>query len=80
MQYNDLLKGKKILIGTHATPIRVLNSMWQGLPIEETKNIPWVSNASVTCVDYWDDGRYFIRTNGFDEYLGDNKSGLPKGI
>ena len=73
-------KGKKILIGIHATPIRVLTSLWQGLNIEETKNIPWVSNASVTCVEYWDNGEYFIRTNGFDEYLGDNKSGLPKGI
>jgi len=73
-------KDKKILIATHATPIRVLTALWRGLPIEETKNIPWVSNASVTCVEYRDDGKYFIRTNGFDEYLGNNKSGLPKGI
>lgn len=73
-------RGKKILIATHATPIRVLSCIWNGVSVEEAKNIPWVTNASTTCVEYNDDGTYFIRANSFDAYLGDNTSKISRRI
>lgn len=44
--------GKSILIGTHATPIRVMACVWQNKDITEIQNIVFVPNASVTVVKY----------------------------
>ena len=44
--------GKNILIGTHATPTRVMGCKWKGLDITEIVNLPWVPNASVSIVKY----------------------------
>lgn len=44
--------GKSILIGTHATPIRVMACVWQNRDITEILNITFVPNASVTTVEY----------------------------
>ncbi len=44
--------GKNILVGTHATPIRVMACVWQNRDISEIQNIVFVPNASVTVVDY----------------------------
>ncbi len=44
--------GKNILIGTHATPTRVMGCVWRGLDITEIVNLPWVPNASVCIVKY----------------------------
>ena len=44
--------GKTILIGTHATPIRVMACIWKGLDITEVVNLPWVPNASVSIINY----------------------------
>jgi len=44
--------GKTILIGTHATPARVMGCVWKGLDITEIVNLKWVPNASVSIVDY----------------------------
>ncbi len=44
--------GKNILIGTHATPIRVLACNWFGKDITEIQNVVFVPNASVTIVKY----------------------------
>ena len=43
-------EGKTIVITTHATPIRTICCKMKGLPVEELKNVPWVSNASVSVV------------------------------
>ena len=44
--------GKNILIGTHATPIRVMACIWHGLPLEKVTTLPWVPNASVSVINY----------------------------
>ncbi len=44
--------GKTILIGTHATPARVMGCVWKGLDITEIVNLKWVPNASVSIADY----------------------------
>lgn len=44
--------GKTILMGTHATPARVMGCVWKGLDITEIVNLKWVPNASVSIVKY----------------------------
>ncbi|MBE6568677.1 MAG: histidine phosphatase family protein [Ruminococcaceae bacterium] len=44
--------GKTVLIGTHATPIRAMQCMLSGKTPAEMKDTPWVSNASVSVVEY----------------------------
>ena len=44
--------GKTILIGTHATPARVMGCVWKRLDITEIVNLKWVPNASVSITDY----------------------------
>ncbi len=44
--------GKNILIGTHATPARVMGCVWKGLDITEIVNLKWVPNASVSICEY----------------------------
>ncbi len=61
--------GKTVLITTHATPIRVSQCIWEGKPLSEMKNIPWVSNASVTVAEY--DGSWHIKAVSIDEHLTD---------
>ena len=71
--------GKTVVIGTHATPIRTFMCHCMGLPLSEMKNIPWVSNASVTIVEF-DNDTFRITTPGYDAHLGDLKSALPKNV
>jgi len=72
-------EGKTLVIGTHATPLRVFMTHCLGLPLEEMKNVPWVSNASVTEVNY-DDGKFTIVTASHDAHLGDMRTALPKNV
>ena len=44
--------GKNILIGTHATPSRVMGCVWKNMDIEEIVNLKWVPNASVSICEY----------------------------
>ena len=44
--------GKTILMGTHATPSRVMGCVWKGLDITEIVSLKWVPNASVSIVRY----------------------------
>lgn len=71
--------GKIVAIGTHATPIRVTQSIIQTGGLEEMKNIPWVSNASVTVVEY-DNGKWTMPTVSYDEHLAEYITELPKNV
>ena len=73
-------KGKTVCIGTHATPIRTMLCIWQNLPLSEAKNINWVTNASVTVVDYDDDGSFKLVQAGYAEHLADICSDKLKNI
>lgn len=72
-------KGKCIAIFTHATPIRVMRSHWQGDPIERIIDYGWVANASVTETDYYPDKTMKIIKFGYDEHLTDMLT-RPTGI
>lgn len=73
-------EGKTILIATHATPIRMMMCKYLGISLKEAKNIPWVTNASVTGVRYNDDGTFDMFMKGFEGYLGKNTSKLSSKI
>jgi len=74
--------GKNILIGTHATPIRVMQCMLCGKTLDEMKNTPWTANASVTVVEYADDPAVLpkLAVVGEDAHLTALKTVLPKNV
>lgn len=72
-------EGKTILISTHATPIRVIECIWCGIPFCGMRNIKWVSNASITVADY-NDGRAEFTVRSEDSFLDNMVSVLPKDV
>ena len=73
-------EGKTVCIATHATPIRTMLCIWNGLPISEAKNFGWVKNASVTIINYNDDGTYSIVLEAESAHLRDVPSVELKNI
>lgn len=71
--------GKTVAVGTHATPIRVTQSLLQTGGLEEMENIPWVSNASVTVIEY-NEGIWKIAAVSQDEHLAQLRSTLPANV
>ncbi len=71
--------GKTVLIATHATPISTMRFLWAGENLAESKKIQWVSNASVTIVDYTD-GKPSLEVYGYDNHLTDMKTALPDNV
>lgn len=63
--------GKTIAVFTHATPIRSMLTEWQGLELESINRVPWPSNASVTVVDYLDDGSFSLPLVAYNRHLVD---------
>ena len=61
-------KGKTVLIGTHATPIRMIKCHVLGKKTEDAKDIPWAPNASATIIDV---EKNEIILDGYSEYLGE---------
>ena len=72
-------EGKTIAIFTHATPIRVIKTAWDGLALDDMKNVPWASNASVTRAEY-SDGKFKIVEYSIDEFQGELLTKLPKTV
>ncbi len=62
--------GETVAIVTHATPIRVLKTKWQGVPLSELSNVSSPPNASVTIVIYKEDGTQEIIKDGENHFLG----------
>lgn len=73
-------EGKTVCIATHATPIRTMLCIWNGLAISEAKNFGWVKNASVTIINYNDDGTYSIVLEAESAHLRDVPSVELKNI
>ncbi len=73
-------EGKTIVIATHATVVRSLQCYAMGVPLSEMKNIPYVSNASVTVIDVDKRGIFSLVEAGHDMHLNDLKSSLPANV
>lgn len=62
--------GQVVGITTHAMVLRLLISFILGKTLDEVKNVPFVSNASVTRVVY-ENGVFAMEDYGLDKHLGD---------
>lgn len=61
--------GRTVAVATHATPIRTLQCHCSGLGLGHMKDIPWVSNASITVAQY-DGGEFTLKDISLDGHLG----------
>ena len=71
--------GKTVAIATHATPIRVAQSIIESGALDEMENIPWVSNASVTVIEY-NRGTWRVVAASIDKHLAELKTVLPTNV
>ena len=75
----DAHKGECFAIFTHATPIRLMRAKWEGYPPEELKNVEFCANASVSVVEYDENGTANVLLCGYDEHQGDIATRFAKG-
>ena len=71
-------EGKTVVIVTHATPIRTLMCRIKGMELNQMKQIPWVSNASLSVVcadDVWT-----LSQESFDLHLTGIKTQFPANV
>lgn len=66
------------VIATHATPIRVICALSEGIEIADMGRVPWVSNASVSVFDF--DGQFRLIEKNITSHLGELKTDLPRGV
>jgi len=78
-QIQHVNQEKTVVVVTHGTPIRTLLCRLSGLELAQMKNIPWVSNASVTVVRV-EDNRWTIEETGIDSHLSGFKTHLPANV
>lgn len=71
--------GKTVVIATHATPIRVSQTLIEYGNLAPMQDIPWVSNASVTEMIY-DKGKWTVGRVGQDSHLSDFRTNLPSNV
>lgn len=66
-------ENKTVAVFTHATSIRVAQTIIETGTLDEMKNIDWVSNASVTILNY-DNDKWIIEKVSIDEHLKELKT------
>ena len=71
--------GKTVVCATHATPIRIMQTIVQKGSLSEMQNVSWVSNASVSIYNY-DNGKWTAEVVSFDEHLSDLRTNLPANV
>ena len=71
-------QNKTVVIVTHATPIRTLLCRLKGFDLNQMKQVPWVSNASVSVVRV-DDG-WHLEQEGFDSHLTGLQTHFPANV
>lgn len=71
--------GQNVFIFSHATPIRTFYALASGKPMEELKNIPWPTNASVTHAIFAE-GKFQVIDYSIDYFMEDLLTTLPKSI
>lgn len=67
-------KNKTVIVFTHAMPIRALRSHFDGVSV---KNIPWPTNASVSCLDGTTQA---FTLYSHDSFLADLITDLPENV
>ena len=72
-------RGQCVAVFTHATPLRMLGCRWFGYAPEDAASVPWCNNASVSVIEYEDDGTFRVVLYGHAEHQGKDASQFPKG-
>ncbi len=70
--------GGTIVIVTHATPIRVICTLSEGLDHADMGRVEWVSNASISIFEF--DGKFKLIKKNITSHLGDLRTDLPRGV
>ena len=70
--------GETVAVATHATPIRAAQTVIQHGDIGYMKNVPWVSNGSVTVLEY--NGEWRCASVSEDHHLGTYKTIFPANV
>ena len=73
-------RGRCVAIFTHATPVRMLACSWFGIPAEDAIKVPFCTNASISTVEYKDDGSFRLVQYGYDAHQGELVTQFPKGL
>ena len=71
--------GKTLVIATHATPIRCMECICQGKTLSQMKDVPWVTNASVSEIHY-ENGVFTEVVSSYDKHLEGMISSLPSNV
>lgn len=69
-----------VCIATHAVALRVLECHWRQWPMSQINDIPWVGNASITVVDFDQNGKATIVDRDIVAHLGERVTLLPDSI
>lgn len=72
-------EGKTVVIATHATPIRALQCHCEGKTLAQMKDVPWVTNASVSTI-LFKNGKFSLKERCHDEHLGAIVSRFPSNV
>ncbi|MBQ3639943.1 MAG: histidine phosphatase family protein [Clostridia bacterium] len=72
--------GGCIAVFSHATPLRAMGCVWNGLPITRANELPKTANASVTVVEYDDDLHPTVLQYAGDEHLEGEITMLPVNV
>ena len=70
--------GQTVLCATHGVFVRAAVCAFYGTPMERAKDVPWPGNTSSTVIEFEEDG-YRVVTYGYNGYLGDLATTIPKG-
>lgn len=70
---------KTVAIFSHATPIRVAQSIVETGGLDRMQDIPWVSNASVTEITY-ENGKWNLIAVSIDKHLAELKTELASSV
>ena len=72
-------KGKTIFVFTHSGAIRTFVAKCYNKPIDEMKDVPWSTNASITITEY-NNGEFKVIEYSKYSHLGEAITSLPKNV
>jgi broad specificity phosphatase PhoE len=76
--FEEILKkhrGECVAVFSHALSLHTMAKDWVG-----KEKSPWVSNASISILEYEDDGRCHVKLYSYDEHHGKDVTALSKGL
>ncbi len=72
-------EGKTVCVVSHATVIRALFTYFSDKPFAEIGDVPFVPNSSVSIIEY-ENGKFTVIQNGYDDHLGGLATTLPTNV